>query len=48
MSGFLRRIGPRNPFLAVLFWVAMTAVAIAVLFTAFWYLDRFLPGAGMF
>jgi hypothetical protein len=44
----LRRLGPRNPILAVLFWVVLAALLIALLFTAFWYLDRFLPGGGMF
>jgi hypothetical protein len=46
--GFLRRVGPRNPVLAILYWVALIVVALAVVFTAFWYLDRFLPGSGMF
>lgn len=44
----LRRLGPRNPILAVVFWVAVAAMVILLLFTAFWYLDRFLPGGGMF
>lgn len=48
MIGFLSRLSPRNPLLAVLFWVALGVVALAGLFAAFWYLDRFLPGEGMF
>jgi hypothetical protein len=48
MFAFLRRHQPRNPMLAVLYWVAATLVVLAVLFVAFYYLDNFLPGQGMF
>jgi hypothetical protein len=48
MLGFLRRRQPRNPFLAVLFWVGAMLVALAVLFVLFYWLDNFLPGQGMF
>jgi hypothetical protein len=46
--GFLRRFQPRNPVLAVLFWALVTIVVLAMLFVAFFYLDNFLPGGGMF
>lgn len=46
--GLLRRLGPRRPFLAVILWVALGAMLLTALFAAFWYLDRFLPGEGMF
>lgn len=48
MLGFLRRRQPRNPILAVLYWIATTAVALAVLFALFYWLDNFLPGQGQF
>lgn len=48
MVGWLRRYQPRNPVLAVLYWVVATLVALAVLFVIFYWLDNFLPGQGMF
>jgi len=45
---FLRRRQPRNPALAVVYWLAILAVTLAVLFIAFFYLDNYLPGGGMF
>lgn len=44
----MRRIGPQNPALAVLFWIAVALLAVAAVFTAFYFLDRYLPGGGMF
>jgi hypothetical protein len=38
--GLLRRHQPRNPVLAVLYWVLWLALAVAVLFVAFFFLDR--------
>jgi hypothetical protein len=46
--GWLRRRQPRNPVLAVLFWMVATLVALAVLFVLFYWLDNYLPGQGMF
>ncbi|HZA60137.1 MAG TPA: hypothetical protein VE754_00460 [Actinomycetota bacterium] len=48
MIGFLRRRQPRNPFLAVVFWVLILAVTLGILFVAFYFLDNYLPGQGMF
>ena len=48
MIGWLRRFQPRNPVLAVLFWLAATLVALAILFVLFYWLDNYLPGQGMF
>jgi hypothetical protein len=48
MLGFLRRHQPPNPLLAVLYWAGATLVVLALLFVAFYYLDNFLPGQGMF
>jgi len=48
MIGWLRRLQPRNPVLAVLFWMVATLVALAVLFVLFYWLDNYLPGQGMF
>ncbi|MGH2737752.1 MAG: hypothetical protein ACRDHH_02975 [Actinomycetota bacterium] len=48
MLGWLRRRQPRNPVLAVLFWMVATLVALAVLFVLFYWLDNYLPGQGMF
>jgi len=45
---FLRRAQPRNPFLAVLYWVVLLVVVVAALFALFFFLDNFLPGQGMF
>lgn len=39
MIGFLRRFQPRNPALAVLYWLALLAAAVAVLFGLFFLLD---------
>jgi hypothetical protein len=36
---FLRRFQPRNPVLAVLYWLVLVALAVAVLFAAFFALD---------
>lgn len=48
MLRLLRRIGPRSPVLAMLFWVVAALAALTALFTAFYFLDRYLPGGGMF
>lgn len=48
MIGWLRGFQPRNPVLAVLYWMALTLLALAVLFVLFYWLDNFLPGQGMF
>jgi hypothetical protein len=37
--GFLRRFQPRNPVLAVLYWIALALVVFAVLFAVFFLLD---------
>jgi hypothetical protein len=36
---FLRRFQPRNPVLAVLYWLVLATVAVAVLFVVFFALD---------
>jgi hypothetical protein len=43
MMGFLRRRQPRNPVLAVVYWLLILAVVLGILFVAFFYLDNFLP-----
>jgi hypothetical protein len=48
MLGWLRRGQPRNPVLAVLFWMVATLIALVVLFVLFYWLDNYLPGQGMF
>jgi hypothetical protein len=48
MLGWLRRRQPRNPVLAVLFWMVATLIALVVLFVLFYWLDNYLPGQGMF
>ncbi len=48
MLRFLRRASPRNLFLAILYWALLAAAVLVGLFFAFFYLDRFLPGSGMF
>jgi hypothetical protein len=40
MIGFLRRYQPRNPVLAVAYWLLFAALAVAILFVAFFFLDR--------
>jgi hypothetical protein len=35
----LRRFQPRNPLLAVLYWLVLVALAVAVLFAVFFLLD---------
>jgi hypothetical protein len=48
MFAWLRRHQPRNAVLVVLYWVVAVAVAVAILFVIFYWLDNFLPGQGMF
>jgi hypothetical protein len=48
MFRFLRRFQPRPLGLAVLYWTVLTVVALAALFVAFYFLDDYLPGGGMF
>ena len=50
MIGFLRRRSPRNPALAVLYWLALALVVVTVVFALFYLLevDRLVPGGGMF
>jgi hypothetical protein len=48
MFAFLRRHQPRNVVLAILYWSAATLIALGALFVAFYFLDNFLPGQGMF
>ena len=49
MAGVLRKVTPRNRLLAFLLWGGVVAGLSAVLwFFVFPYVDRFLPGAGMF
>jgi hypothetical protein len=43
----LRRGQPKSPILAVLYWVAVIVVLLAVLFVLFFFLDNYLPGQGM-
>jgi hypothetical protein len=43
MLAFLRRYQPRNPALAVLFWLVVVAVALGILFVIFYFLDNLLP-----
>jgi hypothetical protein len=38
--GFLRRFQPRNPVLAVLYWILVVVLAVAVLFAIFFLLDE--------
>lgn len=40
MIGFLRRFQPRNPVLAILYWILVLALAVAVLFALFFVLDE--------
>jgi hypothetical protein len=39
--GFLRRFQPGNAVLAVLYWVVLAAVAVAILFVIFFFLDDY-------
>ena len=48
MFRLLRRYQPKPPALAVLYWAVVTVATLAILFVLFFYLDRFLPGGGMF
>jgi hypothetical protein len=41
--GLLRRFQPRNPVLAVLYWLVLAAAAVAVLWTLFFLLDLTPP-----
>ena len=40
MIGFLRRFQPRNPLLAILYWILVAVFAVAVLFALFFVLDE--------
>ena len=48
MVPLLGRFQPRNPFLAVVYWIIVVVAALAVLFAVFFFLDDYLPGQGMF
>ena len=48
MLGFLRRRAPERPVLRALFWTVLGLLAVALLFLAFFFFDRYLPGGGMF
>ncbi|HEX9824740.1 MAG TPA: hypothetical protein VGB51_10180 [Actinomycetota bacterium] len=48
MIRLLRRWSPRNPLLAMLYWLALVAGVLVALFLLFYSLDRYLPGGGMF
>lgn len=48
MIRFLRRYQPRSAVLAVLYWMLITIVALAAIFTLFFFLDSYLPGSGKF
>lgn len=39
MIRFLRRFQPRNPVLAVIYWLMLAALAVAALFALFFVLD---------
>ena len=39
MIRFLRRFQPRNPVLAVLYWLVLVTLAVTVLFAVFFALD---------
>jgi hypothetical protein len=45
MIGFLRRHQPSNPALAVVFWLVLLVLALAILFTLFFFLGDYLPWA---
>lgn len=40
MIGFLRRFQPRNPILAIMYWILVLTVAVAALFALFFVLDE--------
>jgi hypothetical protein len=46
--GFLRRRQPRNPVLAILYWIVVILVVVGLLFVIFYFADDLLPGQGMF
>lgn len=48
MIRLLRRFSPRNPFLAVGYWLALIVVTLVGLFFLFFFLDQYLPGDAMF
>ena len=48
MFRLLRRHQPKAPVLAILYWTGVTVFTLAILFVVFFYVDRFLPGGGMF
>ena len=45
MIGFLRRHQPSNPALAVVFWLVLLVLALAILFTLFFFVGDYLPWA---
>jgi hypothetical protein len=44
MLAFLRRRQPHHPALAVLYWLAILVVTVAILFTLFFLFEDYLPG----
>ena len=43
MFAWLRRHQPRQPVLAILFWLVLLALTLALLGLIFFQVDRFLP-----
>ena len=44
MFGWLRRLQPRQPALAILYWTVLTLAAVTALFLLFYYVvDPLLP-----
>ena len=43
MFAWLRRRQPRQPLLAILYWLVLVVVTLALLTLIFFQLDRFLP-----
>lgn len=41
MFGFLRRYQPRNLVLATVYWLLLAALAVALLFVLFFFLDDY-------
>ena len=46
MFSLLRRYQPRNPLLAVIYWLVFSTAALILVLIGYYYLDKVVPQGG--
>ena len=46
MLGLIRRHQPKNPVLAIVYWVVFAAVTLTVILIGYYWLDKVVPQGG--